>query len=245
MNRRVRIVGVGILFASLLPTLLISQTMQSTQTPGPYAVIGIMRAIDERHSVDLEAGYVRHLEWHRQVKDPFGWYSYLVSASTERQRWIIYATFGHTAAELSHPVSPAEDWRDASINLLPHVQFTGSGIYEFLPGLSRGNGVPTPTPLAEYTTVELNYGAGKAFEAALATERSKLQGETLWFRVVVGGNTPCYVRLRPRASLASILDERADQALPDKVNGLISKMTVETLNLRSNMLVNVTPEPAP
>jgi len=51
-------------------------------------------------------------------------------------------------------------------------------------------------------------------------------------------------RLRPRANLAAILDERADQALSDKVNGLISKMTVETLNLRPNMLVNVTPEPA-
>jgi hypothetical protein len=62
--------------------------------------------------------------------------------------------------------------------------------------------------------------------------------------MVVGGDTPRYVRLRPRPSLAAILDERADQALPDKVNGLISKMTVETLNLRPNMLVNVTPEPA-
>jgi hypothetical protein len=48
-------------------------------------------------------------------------------------------------------------------------------------------------------------------------------------------------RLRPLASLANILDERADQALPDKVQGLISKMTVETLNLRPDMLVNVTP----
>jgi hypothetical protein len=28
------------------------------------------------------------------------------------------------------------------------------------------------------------------------------------------------------------------------MNGLISKMTVEALNLRPNMLVNVTPEPA-
>jgi len=92
--------------------------------------------------------------------------------------------------------------------------------------------------------VELNQGAGKAFEAALAAEQSKLQRETLWYRMVVGGNTPCYVRLRPRANLAAILDERADQALPDKVNGLISKMTVETLNLRPSMLVNVTPEPA-
>jgi hypothetical protein len=91
--------------------------------------------------------------------------------------------------------------------------------------------------------VELNYGAGKAFEAALAADQLKLHGETLWYRLVVGGNTPRYVRLRPRVSLANILDERADQALPDKVNGLISKMTVETLNLRPNMLVNVTPEP--
>jgi hypothetical protein len=92
--------------------------------------------------------------------------------------------------------------------------------------------------------VELTQGAGKAFEAAIAAEQSKLQGEALWYRMVVGGDTPRYVRLRPRASLAAILDERAYQALPDKVNGLISKMTVETLNLRPNMLVNVTPEPA-
>jgi len=63
--------------------------------------------------------------------------------------------------------------------------------------------------------------------------------------MVVGGNVPRYVRLRPRPSLASILDERADQALPDKVNSLVSKMTVETLNLRPNMLVNVTPKPTP
>ena len=96
----------------------------------------------------------------------------------------------------------------------------------------------TPALRAEYATVELNYGAGKAFEAALTAEQSKLPGETLWYRLVVGGNVPCYVRLRPRASLASILDERLDQALPEKVNGLVSKMTVETLNLRPNMLVN-------
>src|SRR5262245_41459621 len=114
-----RMVGTTVLVGAVLPTLLISQTTQNAQAPGPYALIGIMRALDERHSIDLEAGYVRHLEWHRQVKDPFSWYSYSVSASTERQRWIIYATFGHTAAELSNPVSPAEDWQDASTNLLP------------------------------------------------------------------------------------------------------------------------------
>jgi hypothetical protein len=223
-HRCIRIVGPVLLVGAVFPTLFIAQTARTTQmeqAPGPYARIAIMRALDG-HSVDWEAGYIRHLDWHRQAK----------------------ATFGHTADELSNPVSPAEDERDNILNVLPHAQFLGNGVYEFLPALSRGNGVPTPTLRAEYTMVELTQGAGKAFETALAAERSKLQGETLWYRMVVGGNTPCYVRLRPRASLATILDERADQALPDKVNGLISKMTVETLNLRPNMLVNVTPEPA-
>jgi hypothetical protein len=66
--------------------------------------------------------------------------------------------------------------------------------------------------------------------------------------VVPNGRGRRYAALRapspPRASLAAILDERADQALPDKVSGLISKMTVETLNLRPDMLVNVIPEAA-
>jgi hypothetical protein len=243
MNHRwLGIVGV------LLPTLLFAQTTGQTNGQaerGPYARIAIMRALDEGHSVDLEAGYIRHLEWHRQAKDPFGWYSYSVWASTERQRWIIYATFGHTAAELSNPVSPAEDERDSAINILPHVQFLGNGVYEFLPALSRGNGVPTPTLRADYTSVELTFGTSKAFEIALATEHAKLRGETLWYRLIAGGNMPRYVRLRPRATLESILDERADHALPEQVNDLVSKMTVEILNLRPNMLVNVTPEPAP
>jgi hypothetical protein len=224
----------------LLVFVLLPATISAQTERGPFARIAIMRALDGQ-TVDLEAGYIRHLEWHRQARDTFGWYSYTVWASTERQRWIIYATFGHTAASLSNPVSPAEDERDNIINVLPHAQFLGNAVYEFLPALSRGDGVPTPTLRAEYTTVELNPGASKAFEAALAAEQSRLQGETLWYRMVAGGNAPRYVRLRPRASLAVILDERADQALPDKFSGFISKMTVEILNLRPNMLVNVTP----
>lgn len=243
-NRWAHLLGALLLIGALFPTSLISQSTQKQPAPGPYARIGIMRARDESHSAQLEAGYIRHLEWHRQVNDPFAWYSYSLWSSTDRQGWIIYATFGHTASELSSPVSPSEDARDANSTLSPHVQYTGNTIYEFLPAVSRGNGLPTPTPQAEYTTVELNYGAAKTFEAALAGEQFKLQTETLWYRLVEGGNVPCYVRLRPRASLASILDERSDQALPEKVNGLISKMTVETLILRTNMLVNVTPEPA-
>ena len=220
-------------------TLLLAALLFAQTAPGPFARIAILRANDGQ-TVDLEAGYIRHLEWHRQAKDPFRWYSYTVWASTERQRWLIYATFGHSSASLSNPVSPAEDERDNVINVLPHAQFLGNGVYEFLPALSKGDGVPTPTLRAEYTTVELvNAGAAKGFETTLAAEQSRLTGETLWYRLVSGGDTPRYVRLRPRANLAALLDERADQSLPEKVNALVAKVTSEILVLRPNMLVNV------
>ena len=239
-HRRNRALYGALLMAAALPAFLVSQTAQTNQPSRPVARSAIMRAVDG-HSVEWEAGYIRHLEWHRQAKDPSAWYSYTVWASTERQRWIIYATFGHTAAELSNPVSPAEDEKDNLINVLPHAQFLGNAVYEFLPVLSRGNGIPTPLLRAEYTTVELKFGAEKEFEAALAAEQSKLRGETLWFRMVAGGDTPRYVRLRPRPTLGAIIEEAGEQALPEKTNSLISRMTVETLNLRPNMLVNVTP----
>ena len=218
-------------------------SLRPSSPPARFARVAIMRARDG-HAAEWEEGYIRHLEWHRQAKDPFARYSYSVWASTERQRWILYATFGHTAAELSDPVSPVDDERDNLVNVLPHAQFLGNWIYEFLPALSRGNGVPTPTLRAEYTTVELTVGAGKRFEDAVAADRSMLRGETLWYRLVVGGDTPRYVRLRPRASLAAILDERAKGPLPERVTALVRKVTVETLNLRPNMLVNVTPAAA-
>ena len=204
---------------------------------GPFARIAVLRPNDGQ-TVDLEAGYIRHLEWHRQAKDSFNWYTWSIWAAEERQRGLVYATFGHTAEELSNPVSPAEDERDNLLNVLPHAQFLGNGVYEFLPALSRGTGVPTPLPRAELTTVDVNPGSAKAFEAAMAAEQSKLRAETLWFRMVAGGNVPRYVRLRPRASLAAILDERAE--LPDKAIDLVARMRVEILNLRPNMLVNVT-----
>lgn len=222
----------------------VSVTSVNTQTePGPFARIAIMRAIDG-HGVEWEEGYVRHLEWHRQVKDPFKWYSYSIWASSERQRWIIYATFGHAASSLSNPVLPAEDERDSLLNVLPHAQFTGNWVYEYLPALSRGNaqGVPTPTLRADYTTIELKPGTAEEFEAAIAAEQTKLQGETLWYRLVLGGEPTRYIRLRPRASLAAILASRGELTLPDNVITMIATMNIETLNLRPTMLVNVTPQ---
>ncbi len=217
----------GVVF-TMVPTLLGAQT-----EPGPYARIAILRPHDG-HTVDFEAGYIRHLEWHRQAKDTWVWYGWNVTFG-DRQRWFVYASFGHSAESLDRPVSPAEDERDNVLNVTPHAQFLGNAVYEYLPGLSRGTVVPTPTARLELTTVELDPGAEKAFEAALGAGQSTLSGETLWYRMVAGGTAPRYVRLRPRESLSAILDGRSEQPLPDRVNDLVAKTTVEILTLRPTM----------
>jgi hypothetical protein len=83
--------------------------------------------------------------------------------------------------------------------------------------------------------------AAQAFEAALAAAQPALQGETLWYRMVAGGAAPRYVRLRPRASLSAILDGRREQALPDEVEHLVGRATVEILTLRPTMSYGLPP----
>jgi hypothetical protein len=222
------IVGAVFLLGIVLPTPLVAQTER-----GPYARIAILRPHDG-DTVDFEAGYVRHLEWHRQARDAWVWYGWNVTFG-ERQRWFVYASFGHSAASLDSPVPPAEDERDNISNVTPHAQFVGNALYEYLPSLSRGTGEPQPTARLELTTVDLVPGAARAFEAALGADQSRLQGETLWYRMVAGGTAPRYVRLRPRPSLSAILDGRSEQSLPDAVNALIAKTTVEILTLRPTM----------
>jgi len=232
MNHRwLAIVGTAILAGAVCPTVVAAQT-----ETGPFARIAVLRPHDG-DTVDFEAGYLRHLEFHRQAKDSWVWYGWSIWAG-DRQRWFVYATFGHSAASLDKPVPPAEDERDNVSNVTPHAEFVGNALYEYLPALSRGTGVPTPAARLELTTVDLKPGTAKTFEAALSTDQSTLQSETLWFRMIAGGAAPRYVRLRPRPSLSAILDGTRDQAIPGddhQVNDAIAKTTVEILNLRPTM----------
>ena len=221
---------------ALLPALSLGQAEGER---GPFARIAVLRPHDGE-TVDFEAGYIRHLEYHRQARDAWTWYGWNVWAG-ERQRWFVYATFGHSAASLDKPVPPAEDERDNVSNVTPHAQFVGNALYEYLPALSRGSGEPQPTPRLELTTVDLVPGAAPAFEAALGAVQAALQAETLWYRMVAGGTAPRYVRMRPRASLAAILEGRNEQALPDTVHPLIAKTTVEILTLRPTMSYGLSP----
>src|SRR5262249_11119766 len=204
--RRLGIMGAAL--ATLAPHL--SVPIDADAEKGPSARIAVLRPHDG-DTVDFEAGYIRHLDWHRQARDTWVWYGWNVTYG-DRQRWFDYASFGHSAASLDNPVPPAEDERDNVLNVTPHAQFVGNALYGCLPGLRGAAGEPQPTTRLELTTVDLQPGAEKRFEAALAAVRGSLQGETLWYRMVAGGAAPRYVRLRPRPSLTAVLEGRGEQA---------------------------------
>ena len=226
-------------FRAIFMMIVLAPSLFAQNEKGSYARIAVLRPNDGK-TVDFESGYIRHLEWHRQAKDSWDWYGWNIWAG-ERQRWFVYATFGHTAGSLDNPVNPIEDERDTLINVIPYCQFIENGLYEFLPQLSRGSGEPQPTPRVEFTTVTLKPDAEKEFENALAAQQSKLQDETLWYRMIAGGTTPRYVRLRPRKSLSEIIDGKNEQGFDDQINNMIEKITIEILNLKPTMSLGITP----
>ena len=235
---RLGALGICLLLVAPAPAPAVAQTPASAAT-GPYARISVLHPRDG-HTIDFEAGYLRHLAWHQQAKDTWTWYGWTVTFG-ERQRWFVYATFGHSGASLDNPVAPADDERDNVLNVAPHVDAWENALYEYLPSLSRGSSVPQPAARLELTTVALTPGAQAKFEAALSSSQATLRDETLWFRMVAGGDAPRYVRLRPRANLAALLDRRQEQAMPDGAHSLIEKMTVEILTLRPGMSLGLAP----
>src|SRR5690242_11230183 len=122
-----------IIVALLLSGSVLSVRIAAGGEEGLFARIAVLRPHDG-DTVDFESGYIRHLDWHRAAADRWTWYGWNIWAG-ERQRWFVYATFGHTAAELDNPVSPAEDERDNIANVTPHAEFVGNAVYEFLPHL--------------------------------------------------------------------------------------------------------------
>ena len=236
------LVGMTLRWPGLLAAVLLAGAPMpaAAQTErGPYARIAVLHPRDG-HTTDFEAGYLRHLAWHQQAGDRWVWYGWTVTFG-ERQRWFVYATFGHSAASLDNPVPGADDERDNVLNVAPHVDAWGNALYEFLPRLSRGDGVPQPAARLELTTVDLHAGGASAFEKAIGAGQPALPGETLWYRMVAGGAVPRYVRLRPRPSLASMLAAGSDPALPETVHPLVVKASVEILTLQPAMSLGLAP----
>ncbi len=220
-----------VILAIVIPSLLAAQTGK-----GPYVLLGVLRRL-EGHDFAFDAGVARHWQWHRDHRDPYVWYAWDIRMG-ERVGGLVFASFNHSARSLDSAVSPAEDWADWRITGAPHSEFTNLETYRYLPELSRGTGDPGPAILLEFTTVEVQPAAASAFEAKLKAGQASLKDETLWYRLVTGGQVPKYLRLRPRPRLSAVTEGADDQVL-SQANSMITRVSVELLLSEPSLTIDV------
>ena len=192
-------------------------------------------------TVDFEAGYIRHLELHRQARDTWAWYGWTVTFG-ERQRWFVYASFGHSAASLDNPVPPAEDERDNVVNVTPHAEFAGNALYEFLPALSRGTGVPQPAARLELTTVDLDAGRRGGVRGGARPRRNRRcrarHSGIGWWPADRRRATSGCVR---GPACRRFSTARPSRRCPRRRCRLVARTTVEILTLRPTMSYGLPP----
>lgn len=220
-----------VIVLTVVPTLVAGQTGK-----GPYVVLGVLRRL-EGHDFAFDAGVALHWQWHRDHRDPYVWYAWNIRFS-DRVGGLVFASFNHSAGGLDSAVSPKEDGADWRVTGAPHSEFTNLETYRYLPELSRGTGDPGPARLLEFTTVQVSPAAASAFEVKLKAGQPSLKEETLWYRLVTGGQVPTYLRLRPRPRLSAAIEGPDDQGLA-QVTALITRLRVELLVSDPSLTIDV------
>ena len=220
-----------VVLGMLIPSLLAAQAGK-----GPYVLLGVLRRL-EGHDFAFDAGVARHWQWHRDHRDPYVWHAWDIRFG-ERVGGLVFASFNHSAGSLDSTVSPAEDWADWRVTGAPHSEFTNLETSRYLADLSRGSGDPGPATLLEFTTVEVQPAAATAFEAKLKAGQPSLKEETLWYRLVIGGQIPKYLRLRPRPRLSAVTGGADDPVLA-QAGSMITRVTVELLLSQPSLTIDV------
>lgn len=239
---------ITLLAASLLGAAgpLAAQQAPSPPRPGPYARMVVI-APKPGQQAAFEAGYQRHLEWHRANRDPWTWYGWSFVLG-ERLGLFMDGTFGHAEGNFDRAVNPAGDAADNAANVNPHADFLSHGVYERLDAVSHGAALPDSTQFLVLTTYHLAPGEASAFGARLAARaaalaKSEPNARFSWYRLRLGGTTPQYVLMRaaPTWAAATLLPDFFEGApaggsrVAAVSDGVVVKVTNELLRYRPTL----------
>lgn len=153
-------------------------------------------------------GYRRHLEWHRQKRDPLSWYGWYVEHGN-RAGLFIDGTFGRSFAAFDDRVEPAADGADFAQTVAPFADPAFQVAYVLRRDLSTGQPLEEkrPSPSVQVFHYRVRPGTERRFERALLAARealSRLQSAPVhtWYELVVGGEHPAYMLMVARDSWA-------------------------------------------
>lgn len=189
-------------FFCFLSGALPAAAQEPSSIPGSYARVVILQPHPGERE-EFEAGYARHIEWHRAHNDPWTWYGWTFVLG-DRLDLFMDGTFGHSPEDFDSSVDPAGDRADNALNVTPYADFISHGMYEHLEELSRGTALPDTSAYLSLTTYRVLPGQGPAFEAAIAAHgrRSGQSDRFAWFRLQMGG-APQYLLMRPVATFGA------------------------------------------
>ena len=118
-------------------------------------------------------------------------------------------------------------------------QWRDNWLYEFL-SASRHGGAHADVK-SELVTVTRRTGSERGLDEARSGGQTAMRSETLWYRRGTGGTTTTYIRRRPRANLAAVLNGLTAQALPAGVANLILSANVQVWVFRPTLSLGVAP----
>lgn len=149
----------------------------------------------------FDAGYRRHLQWHRAHRDPLPWYGWYVQDGARRGMFVD-GSFGAAFAAFDARVDPAGDAADASRNVTAFADPAFRASYRLRPELSTGFPLEDRRPSARLQVFRyaLRPGSSARFEAALRAARETLLRRPgapahTWYALVSGGRTPGFLLL--------------------------------------------------
>ena len=188
--------------------------------------------IPPAHRAAFDAGYRRHLDWHRNAGDPIDWYGWDV-VTGERLTVFVDGAFGLDNEAFDNRVDPAGDRRDFAENVPSEAIATSRRVFRHRPDLGNtefpGGGA---SPFIEASWYRLSPDCS-GFESHLVSSlRAYRQAErlpTAVFELVSGGERPAYLVLAATTGFSSLVNAEA------AVTRCVARVYTETWRYRPDL----------
>ncbi len=197
-----------LLFAALWLAMPAAAQQASTRDSGDAAHLFGYRAKPGMRA-RFDAGYRRHLEWHRVRRDPLVWYGWYV-VDGPRAGMFVDGSFGAPFAAFDRRVDPEGDAADGAANVTAYADAAMRASYRLRREFSTGFPLERwrPSPSVQVFRYRLRPGTQARFEQALAAACERLRGIAeapahTWYEKLTGGALPEFMLMVARDGWAS------------------------------------------